>query len=108
HCEYIKALAYMEQCGVPISEQKWKQKIEQDKEVLREKEEVVRQYIIQKLPRFHSIQLDLFSDEPTLTLDLTSPKQMIPIFQDLGINCVDDDFKDSISENVIKKTKHEF
>ena len=108
HCEYIKALAYMEQCGVPISEEKWKNKIVQDKEVLRQKEKAVRDYIIKKLPQFHSIQLDLFSSEPYIELDLSSPKQMIPVFQALNINCIDDEQKDSISENVIKKTKHEF
>lgn len=108
HCEYIKVLAYMEQCGVPISEEKWKAKIVTDKQVLQEKEKIVRDYIIKHLPQFHSIQLDLFSSEAHIDLDLTSPKQMIPVFKALGINTVDDDFKDSISENVIKKTKHEF
>ena len=108
HCEYIKALAYMEQCGVPLSEEKWLHKIELDKQVLIEKEKIVNNYITTNLPQFNETQLDLFSIEPILSLDLTSPKQMIPVFQALEINCIDDDGKDSISENVIKKTKHEF
>ena len=108
HCEYIKALAYMEQCGVPLSKEKWLQKIELDKQVLKEKEEFVSNYITTNLPQFHQQQLDLFISEPILNLDLTSPKQMIPVFQALKINCIDDEGKDSISENVIKKTKHEF
>ncbi len=108
HCEYIKALAYMEQCGVPLSKEKWLQKIELDKQVLTEKEKIVHNYITKHLPQFNQTQLDLFNPEPILGLDLTSPKQMIPVFQALEINCIDDDGKDSISENVIKKTKHEF
>jgi len=108
HCEYIKALAYMEQCGVPLSKEKWVQKIELDKQVLKEKEQLVSNYITKNLPQFHQQQLDLFNTEPILGLDLTSPKQMIPVFQALKINCIDDEGKDSISENVIKKTKHEF
>ena len=108
HCEYIKALAYMEQCGVPLSKEKWLQKIELDKQVLKEKEQLVSNYITKNLPQFHQQQLDLFNTEPILGLDLTSPKQMIPVFQALKINCTDDEGKDSISENVIKKTKHEF
>ena len=108
HCEYIKALAYMEQCGVPLSKEKWLQKIELDKQVLKEKEQLVSNYITINLPQFHQQQLDLFNTEPILGLDLTSPKQMIPVFQALKINCIDDEGKDSISENVIKKTKHEF
>ena len=108
HCEYIKALAYMEQCGVPLSKEKWLQKIELDKQVLKEKEELVSNYITKNLPQFHQQQLDLFITEPILGLDLTSPKQMIPVFKALNINVLDDEKKESISENVIKKTKHEF
>lgn len=108
HCEYIKALAYMEQCGVPLSKEKWLQKIELDKQVLKEKEELVSNYITKNLPQFYQQQLDLFITEPILGLDLTSPKQMIPVFKALNINVLDDEKKESISENVIKKTKHEF
>jgi len=108
HCEYIKALAYMEQCGVPLSKEKWLQKIELDKKVLKEKEQLVNNYIVSNLPQFHQQQLDLFNPYPILGIDLSSPKQMIPVFQTLQINCIDDEGKDSISENVIKKTKHEF
>lgn len=108
HCEYIKALAYMETCGVPLSEEKWKKKIELDLVVLGEKEKIIKEYIIEALPEFHQIQLDLFSQDIDINVDLGSPKQMIPVFKALGINTKDDDFKDSISENVIRKTKHPF
>ena len=108
HCEYIKALAYMEQCGVPISKEKWLKKVELDKQSLKEKEEIVKKYITHNLPQFNQKQLDLFITEPILGIDLTSPKQMIPVFKALKINCIDDEGKDSISENVIKKSKHEF
>lgn len=108
HCEYIKALAYMEQCGVPVSEQKWKSKVEKDKIILQEKERVVIDYVIKTLPQYQSTQLDLFSEDLPLVVDLTSPKQMIPVFQKLGINTLDDDHKESIAEEVIKKSKHEF
>lgn len=108
HCEYIKSLAYMETSGVPISESKWKNKIELDLIVLEEKEKVIKDYIINFLPQFHQTQLDLFSNDIKINIDLGSPKQMIPVFNALNINTKDDDFNDSISENVIKKTKHPF
>lgn len=108
HCEYIKALAYMEQCGVPLSKERWLAKIDLDIEVLAEKTKAVQKYIIDNLPEFHQTQLDLFSDDTTIRVDLGSPKQMIPVFKALRINVLDDEFKESISENVIKKTKHEF
>lgn len=108
HCEYILALAYMEQCGVPLSKEKWLAKIDLDIEVLAEKTKAVQKYIVDNLPQFHQAQLDLFSEETTISVELGSPKQMIPVFKALDINVLDDDFKESISENVIKKTKHEF
>lgn len=108
HCEYIKALAYMEQCGVPISEDKWKKKIEKDRATLEEKEKTIISYITNALPEFRSQQLDLFTTDLPLIVDLTSPKQMIPIFKKLGINVLDEEFKESIAEEVIRKTKHEF
>jgi len=108
HCEYIKALAYMEQCGVPLSKDKWQQKINSDKIILEEKEKIVSNYILNNLPQFQEKQLNLFNSEPKLNIDLSSPIQMLFVFQSLKINCIDDENKNSISENVIRKTKHEF
>ena len=108
HCEYIKALAYMETCGVPLSKEKWLNKIELDKKILNEKEIIVKEYILTNLPQFRSIQLDLFNTDYTLNIELTSPTQMIAVFKVLEINHLDTEGKESIAENVINKSKHEF
>lgn len=108
HCEYIKALAYMEQCGVPLSEDQWLKKIVLDKEVLKERELIIKDYILENLPKYRYGQLDFFDPTPKLTVEITSPHQMIKVFEDLKINVLDDEGKKSISEKIIRKTKHEF
>lgn len=108
HRRWIRALAYMEQCGVPLSLDKWNLKIERDKKELREKEERVIRYIYDHLPEFRDKQLDLFGSNMSITVSPSSPSQMIPVFKKLGINVIDPDYRESTAEDVIKKTKHEF
>lgn len=108
HRRYIRALAYMEQCGVPISLEKWNNKIKKDKEELKEKEKVVINYIFNHLPQYRERQLDLFSTNSDIVVSISSPTQMIPVFKALGINVIDAEGKESTSEDTIKKTKHPF
>lgn len=108
HCEYIKALAYLQICGVPVSEKKWKAKIIEDKKILAEKEKEVKEYIYKNLPQFREKQIDMFSNEDKVSIQLSSPKQMISIFKDLGVNVLTDNFKESISEDILRKSSHEF
>lgn len=110
HRRFIKALAYMEQCGLPVSREKWKQKIELDKIELEEKEKAVIEYIAETCPTYRDRQLDLFSSETKLNINLSSSKQMILIFEGYGINVEnpEDKEKKSIKKNVINKTKHPF
>jgi len=107
HCRYIRVLAYMEQCGFPISKKLWKNKCQKDKIELEEKKRIVSDYIWEHLPKYRDLQGDLFSEEKKLKLNLKSALQMIPVFKDLGINVIDED-KESINEKVISKTKHPF
>ncbi len=37
-----------------------------------------------------------------VNVNLSSPKQMIQVFKDLGVNVVTDEFKESISEDILK------
>lgn len=108
HCEYLKAMVYMEYCGAPLSAEKWKAKIKEDIRVLAETEEKVKQYIYKHIPKYREKQLDLFSVEERVSVQLSSPKQMIGIFKELGVNVLNDDFKESIAEDILKKSSHEF
>lgn len=108
HCDYIRALAYIEQCGLPISEIEWKAKMEEDEARTKLAEQVVIEYIYDNLPQFRDNQLFLFDTNKKLNVLLSSPKQMIKVFKAFGVNIVDKDGKESIEEDIIKKSNHEF
>lgn len=108
HCSYIRALSYMEQCGLPTSSEAWKEKMVIDQAELTEKEGIVKNYIYDNLPEFRDNQLDLFSTTKSISVALSSPKQMLDVFRAFKINTLDKDNKPSINESVINKTDHEF
>jgi DNA polymerase I-like protein with 3'-5' exonuclease and polymerase domains len=110
HCQYVRALAYMEQCGLPINVEKWKKKITKDKEEFLSCEKAVVSYIYEHLPNYRGTQGDLFSTDYKITLNLNSPLQMIPVFKKLGINVEDDkdSSKETITESVISRSPHPF
>lgn len=108
HCRYIKALAYIEQCGMPISPIAWKNKMTEDENNASLAKKAIEEYIFDHLPQFANGQLDIFDDVKRITVSINSPKQMLKVFNAFGIPTKDKDGKDSIEENVISKSKHEF
>lgn len=108
HCKYIKGLAYMEHCGAPLNVDKWKEKIKKDIEYQKECENIVLEYIYDNLLKFRDNQIDMFDTSKRLKVSLTSTKQMIPVFKELGINILTDENKESISEDILAKSKHPF
>ena len=108
HCDYIRALAYMEQCGLPISSSLWKEKMDEDKKNAEQWKNTIQEYIFTHLPEYRELQIDMFSDARNITVSLTSPIQMIKVFSKLGIPTKDRDGKDSINESIISKSSHEF
>lgn len=108
HCRYIKALAYIEQCGLPVSLQLWQEKMIIDNENAVKWGEKIKKYIFDNIPEYRQLQLSLWGDEEDIIINLTSPLQMVKVFNKLGINTKDKDGKDSINENIISKNKHEF
>jgi len=108
HCRYIKALAYIEQCGMPISPEKWKAKMIIDLENAVKGKEIVENYIYDNIPEFRDNQLDMFDNMKRIHVSVTSPKQMLQVFEKFKIPTKDKDGKDSINENIINKSDHEF
>lgn len=108
HCRYTRALAYIEQCGLPISSQKWKAKMEVDVNNVKEFQEMIEEYIFDHLPQFANRQMDLFDTKKRINVSLGSGKQMLKVFNAFGIPTKDKDGKDSIEADIISKSKHEF
>lgn len=108
HWENTKAVAYMEYCGIPLSEKRWKEKIQQDI-IDKEKARVeVVNYIYDNLSDFREMQLDMFSQEKKLNINLSSPKQMLNVFKALGVNIINDKGKESTKMDLLKMSGHEF
>lgn len=108
HCQYIRALAYMEQCGMPISSEHWMAKMIEDKKNVKQWKLNIQEYIFDNLPQFADRQYDMFDTEKRIKVSLTSPAQMIKVFNAFDIPTKDKDGKDSIGEDIISKSKHEF
>ena len=108
HCRYIRALAYMEQCGFGLSSKAWAAKMKEDESNVFKHKQAIEEYIFDTLPKFRDAQLDMFDTKKTIKISLTSPLQMLRVFKELGINTKDKDGKESINETIISKSKHEF
>lgn len=108
HCKYIRALSYMEQCGLPISPGAWKKKMVVDIENTIKWKSIIEEYIYDNIPKYANNQIDMFDTIKRITLSIESPKQMIKVFNALGIETKDKDGKESINEKIISKSKHEF
>jgi DNA polymerase I len=108
HCRYARALAYMEQCGLPIDSKMWKAKMVDDERNTEMWERIIENYIHDNLPQFADRQLDMFEDSKKITVSINSPKQMLKVFNAFNIPTKDKYGKDSINADVISKSKHEF
>ena len=110
HCRYIRALAYMEQCGIPISEDKWKDKIEQDKIALEKAKDDVVKFVYDELPKYRDRQIDMFDSSPRIIPLLSSSLQMIPIFEEFGIDVQSDENPDkkTLHKDVLRRSSHPF
>lgn len=111
--QVLVPLVYMELCGLPIDRYKWREKMNRDQMALTIAKQEVVDYIWEKLPQYRDGQMSLFDSSKKIRLLLSSPKQMIAAFKELGISTEIDDKKnggkkDSIDESVLSLSKHEF
>ena len=108
-CKFLLAQAYIEHCGLPVSYKLWENKCKQDIINQFKAGDEVKDYIYKNLPKFRNTQLDLFGLSDKIVININSSQQMIAVFKELGINTWDEkEEKDSIAENQISKSDHEF
>lgn len=91
-CDVIPAVAYMEWCGIKLDENKWKKKMEKDKESLKSSLKDLNDYCMTKdcLKQFVKCdsQLSLFEDvslEPYFAIDWQKDEAKA-VFKTLGFN----------------------
>ena len=95
--EFVKCLAYIEYCGVKLDVQKWKVKMQKDKDNYNTYLNALNKWVVDYFQNNHielankfitvNLQGDLFSgfdSEPKCTINWDSSKQVIPLFELLG------------------------
>lgn len=101
--EFVKCLAYIEYCGAKLDIDKWKIKMATDLNNLERYEAELNDWVenSQFAQKYCSVNMqgDLFSGfdiKPRCHINWTSSRQVIPLFEDLGLNL----------KVLDKKTKH--
>ena len=115
----LPAIAYFEYCGVKLDEEKWKEKIRKDVNLLDSCRENLNKWVEDKYAndiRFckRNLQGDFwegFDDSPKCIINWNSPKQVIPLFEEEGFDLLVKDkktgrLKKSIEATVIEKQKN--
>lgn len=92
--EFVKCLAYIEYCGAKLDINKWKLKMQKDNAELKEAEDELNGWVETNLPEskylVRNLQGDLFSGwdtKPKCNINWSSSKQVITLFEELGLNC---------------------
>lgn len=115
--KFVLPLAYCEFCGVKLDAERWKVKMQKDKERELKARKACDRWLIENIPDSLYITVNRQGDlwngynlEPQVTLNWNSAKQLIPIFKKYGVNVEVDDkekggSKDSIDAKVLKPQK---
>ena len=104
-CDFVPVIAYLEWCGIKLDEDKWKAKMQKDKEKLQESLTKLNDYCIKhpKLQKYVFVdpQGDLFTGfdlTPKFNIDWQKDEAK-KVFKDLGFNL------DTISKTTKKETE---
>jgi len=115
-CEFVPVLAYTEYSGIHLDKDKWLKKMQTDRDAYNKSLETLNEWVIDNnLKQFinNELQGDLFSGypKPSCNINWSSPKQVIPFFESLGLNLevVDKEkggIKKSVESTVLESQKH--
>lgn len=114
--QFVKVLAYIEYSGFKLDVNKWKEKMRKDSERLENAKNVLDQWVLDYGDEkfiYRDLQGDLFNgfSEVKCNINWNSPKQVIPLFKQLGFNLLVKDkdtgkMKESIEAPVLKAQKY--
>ena len=109
--KFTPVLAYIEYCGFKLDIKKWNKKMELDNIRLKESEQILNNYILSKnMNKYFKQQLSLF-DPISCSINWSSSKQVISLFEELGINVtvVEKGIpKKSVEASVLENQKKDF
>lgn len=114
--KFVRCLAYLEYCGVKLDKAKWTKKVDKIQAAYTIALEKLNTWVIDNAPKYTYVnrQGDLFEGfdlTPKCTINWNSSKQIIPLFEDLGLNLIVKDKKTkkekkSIEAKVISPQAH--
>lgn len=111
---FVRVLAYIEWCGIKLSEAKWKEKMALDKAREDQAKEKLDEWLVANEPNSKYIYVDYQGDlfdgydlTPKVSINWNSAKQVGPIFKKYGVEIAVEDkdkggVKDSIDAKVLK------
>lgn len=115
--KFVLPLAYCEYCGVKLDVDKWKAKMQKDKQRVTTALDNCNKWLLENEPNSEYIFIDRQGDifngfnlEPQVKLNWNSAKQLIPLFKKYGVNVTTEDkvkggTKDSIDAKSLKPQK---
>jgi len=112
--KYVIALSYMENCGIYLDADKWTKVYKKNLKKAKVSLDKLNEWIINNLPQYINPQMDLFEPEKrSININWASSKQVIPIFETLGLDILVADketglMKKSIEAPVIKKYEKDY
>lgn len=107
---FVKALAYIEYCGIGFDSVKWNKKADEDLVKLSSLKNELDKWVEENKPAYVNNQYDMFSEGLSCNINWNSPKQVIPLFKELGVDTTildkdTGDNKDSIDAKLLEKQR---
>ena len=112
--KFVKVLAYVEYCGFYLDGKKWKAKMDKDLVNYELATQSLNNYVFDnKINKYISMQMNLFSDAKVCLINWSSSKQVINLFKDLGVDTSTKDkttgkMKDSVDASVLASQSKDF
>ena len=115
--EFVKVLAYIEYCGIYLDKDKWVNKYKTADIELIQKEKLLDKWVLNNgYNNYEKKQLDLFSQDINVkslrevNINWSSTKQVIPLFEEIGIDVSSTETKSgkSVGNKTITPQKHRF
>ena len=109
--QFVHAITYLKYCGIKLDKKKWIIKCQQDEVIFKEKKDILDKWIINNnLTAYIDSQLGLFNkfNDRKVTINWNSSHQVIKLFNDLGINTITPEGKNSVEEKFIRMQAKDF
>jgi len=85
--QFVSVLAYIEYCGIYLDKEGWIKKAKADKAIMDEKLAILNEFVIDNFKSSKYVEgPNLFDTRWSCKINWNSPKQVIPLFEELGID----------------------